>query len=297
MRRADFFQVERSDAECRRTPAPDPARQAGAASPFGPGPSGRAAADVDTSRPGRRAVAQIGLDHTVVGRRDPAAAVEVTARVGPLAHVPSVRCSPPSSPAPHAADRAAIDNDTRVLITGQGVSGLIMTQVIARCRPAVLAVTDLFDGKLKLARSYGATRAYRVATTSTPTRQALGDAFPDGFDVVIPCVLSGDGVADAVDMAAQNGRVIMYGGLSPASRPVDYFRVHRRRLDIYSTEPKTDADMRRYFETASALVSAGDIRVADMITHRIGLDEIDRAFELKRKPSGDVIHVMIDCRG
>ena len=33
--------------------------------------------------------------------------------------------------------------------------------------------------------------------------------FPDGFEVVIPCLLEGEGMIDAVDCASMGGRIIV----------------------------------------------------------------------------------------
>jgi L-iditol 2-dehydrogenase len=195
----------------------------------------------------------------------------------------------------HAAELADISPAKNVLILGQGVSGLIMTQVISLFSPRRLAVTDLFPEKLALARKYGATDTYRIPHRDARTMDVAGADFPDGFDVVIPCLLSGDGMVDAIDAAAQNGRIVMYGCIGTCSKPIDFFKVHKKRLDIYSTEPKRDIDNRRFFEEGLRLVTDGLVNTREMITHVIPLREIDKAFRLRSEPSGRTIHVMVDC--
>jgi threonine dehydrogenase-like Zn-dependent dehydrogenase len=195
----------------------------------------------------------------------------------------------------HAAELGAIDPSKDVLITGQGVSGLILTQVVHLFSPKTLVVTDLFDEKLALSRKYGATHTYRIPSPTTPTMDVVRDDFPRGFDVVIPCLLEGDGMIDAIDAAAQNGRVVMYGCVGPTTGPVDFYRVHRKRLDIFSTEPKRDIDMRRYFEESISLVAEGLVNTHELITHTFPLQQIGAAFALREEHRRDVIHVMIDC--
>lgn len=195
----------------------------------------------------------------------------------------------------HAAELADISPAKNVLITGQGVSGLVMTQVINLFSPRHLAVTDLFDEKLALARKYGATHTYKMPNADARTMDIAGKDFPDGFDVVIPCLLSGDGMVDAIDAAAQNGRIVMYGCIGTCRKPIDFFKVHKKRLDIFSTEPKRDIDNRRYFEEGLRLVMDGLVNTKEMITHVIKLQDIDKAFQLRSEPSGTTIHVMVDC--
>lgn len=47
-----------------------------------------------------------------------------------------------------AAELGAIDSSTNVLIMGQGVSGLVLTQVATLFSPKALAVTDLKERNL-----------------------------------------------------------------------------------------------------------------------------------------------------
>lgn len=195
----------------------------------------------------------------------------------------------------HAIELAQINPTKNVLIMGQGVSGLVLTQVTHLFSPRNLAVTDLFDNKLALAKKYGATHVYKLPNSDTLTTNLTKNDFPDGFDVVIPCLLEGDGMIDAIDCCAQNGSIIMYGCIGICHKPVDFFKVHRKRIDIYSTEPKRDIDMRRFFDEGLRLVQGGLINTSEMITHVLPLDQIAEAFKLREKHQEGVIHVIIDC--
>ncbi len=195
----------------------------------------------------------------------------------------------------HAAERGEIAPHKNVLITGQGVSGLILTQVVSLFSPRRLAVTDLYEEKLALALKYGATNTYLLPDPHGRTADATRADFPDGFDVVIPCLLEGEGMIDAIDVAAQNGTIVMYGCIGTCRRPIDFFKVHKKRLDILSTEPKRDIDNRRYFEESLRLVKDGLVNTKEMITHVVPLADIAEAFRLRNGHGGSAIHVMIDC--
>jgi threonine dehydrogenase-like Zn-dependent dehydrogenase len=195
----------------------------------------------------------------------------------------------------HAAELARITPHTDVLITGQGVSGLILTQVVARYSPRRLVVTDLNERNLELARRYGATHTYRIPTARTPTMDVLGADFPDGFEAVIPCLLDGEGMIDAVACAAVGGRIIMYGCIGICREPFDFFKVHRKRLEIFSTEPRRDIDMRRFFQDGLDLVLDGIIDTHGIITHRVPLSRIDEAFRLRDDKDSGALHVLVDC--
>ena len=196
----------------------------------------------------------------------------------------------------HAVELARITPHTSVLIMGQGVSGLVMTQVARLHSPRVLAVTDLKPRNLTLGRAYGATHAYRLPHEHASTMEALRADHPGGFEVVIPCLLDGDGMRDALDAVALGGRIILYGCIGTC-RDFDFFKMHRKRCEIHSTEPKRDIDMRRYFDEGRRLVTQGLINTSEMVTHVYPLSRVQEAFELRndKSPEGEAIHVMIDC--
>ncbi|HTZ58373.1 MAG TPA: alcohol dehydrogenase catalytic domain-containing protein [Acidobacteriaceae bacterium] len=195
----------------------------------------------------------------------------------------------------HAVEIAQISQRTSVLIMGQGVSGLVLTQVVRLHSPKALVVTDLNDRNLRLAKKYGATHTYKVPAADTSTRNALGNDFPDGFDVVFPCLLEGDGMVDAIDCAAFAGKVVMYGCIGVCNAPIDFLKVHRKRLDIFSTEPKRDIDMRRFYDQGTQLVLDGLVNTSEIVTHRIPLSRIGEAFALRDDSRSDAIHVLVDC--
>jgi threonine dehydrogenase-like Zn-dependent dehydrogenase len=195
----------------------------------------------------------------------------------------------------HAAELGAISQKSRVLIMGQGVSGLVLTQVVRLFSPKALAVTDLSEHKLALARKYGATHTYQVSGVDASNEDATRKDFPDGFEVVIPCLLEGDGMVDAIACAAFGGRIVMYGCIGVCTKPVDFLRVHRKRLDIFSTEPKRDIDMRRFFEEGVRMVRDGLVNTSEIVTHMVPLSQIGRALSLRDDIHNTAIHVLVDC--
>lgn len=200
----------------------------------------------------------------------------------------------------HAADLAEVTPTKRVLIMGQGVSGLVLTQVFSLYSPRELVVSDLKPRNLQLARSFGATRTVQVPSPDTPTMQALesswGGAFADGFDVVLPCLLEGAGMVDALDCLATSGRIVMYGCIGLCHEPFDFFKLHRRRGEILSTEPRSDLAMRDYFDRGVGLVADGLVNTREMITQVLPLERVQEAFAHRDgSAQSESIHVLVDC--
>lgn len=197
----------------------------------------------------------------------------------------------------HAAELAKIDSGRTVLVTGQGVSGLVLTQVLKLYSPKALVVTDLRERNLELGLKYGASHVFKVAADDARTMDVVGSAFPDGFDVVVPCLLEGDGMVDALDCCALGGKIVMYGCIGVCNKPFDFFKLHRKRAEIYSTEPRRDIDMRRYFTEGVEMVLDGLVNTSEMITDILPLSEIAEAFRLRDDKGSRAIHVLVDCEG
>lgn len=195
----------------------------------------------------------------------------------------------------HTAELVRIDGTKNVLIMGQGVSGLVITQVIRQYSPKNLVATDLFDKNLQLARKYGATHTYKIPDPETPTMDIVGKDFPEGFDIVIPCLLEGDGMVDAIECCATGAKIVMYGCIGVCRKPIDFFRVHRKRLEIYTTEPRRDIDMRRFFQEGVQMVLDGLVNTSEMVTHQLPLSRIDEAFQIRNTSAPETIHVLVDC--
>jgi len=114
--------------------------------------------------------------------------------------------------------------------------------------------------------------------------------------VVIPCLLDGDMMQDALDALALGGRIVMYGCIGPC-RYFDFFKLHRKRGTILSTEPRRDIDMRRWFQEGVQLVMDGIVNTSEMITHVYPLERVQEAFDLRNNKDAmcEAIHVLIDC--
>ena len=194
----------------------------------------------------------------------------------------------------HAAELSQCDSGRTVLITGQGVSGLMLTQIMSLYSPKRLVVTDLKDRNLALAKKYGATDTYTIPTSDTPTWDVVGKDFPDGFDIVIPCLLEGEAVKDAMSCVRTGGKIVMYGGIGVCRDEFDFFTMHRKRAEILSTEPKRDIDMYRFFKEGISLVKDGLVHTEEYIDKIYPLTEIQKAFDDRNNKANDTIHIVID---
>jgi L-iditol 2-dehydrogenase len=93
-----------------------------------------------------------------------------------------------------------------------------------------------------------------------------------GPDVVITAAASGAAQEQALRMVAPGGRISFFGGL-PKDKPVialDSNVVHYRELMIRGANGSSPEHNKR----ALAMIADGSVQVADLITHRLPLDQV-----------------------
>jgi L-iditol 2-dehydrogenase len=164
---------------------------------------------------------------------------------------------------------------------------------------------------VRLARARGAGRVYLADVNRDRLDRAAGLVMPDaavcsadtdlvaalreltegrGADVVITATAAGAAQEQALTMLARRGRLSLFGGL-PRDRSTINFDsnlVHYRELSVVGangSSPEHNASALRH-------IAAGTVPVADLITHRLPLDEAIEGLDLVAR--GEAIKVTIE---
>ena len=164
---------------------------------------------------------------------------------------------------------------------------------------------------VRLARARGARRVFLVDLNGSRLRMSADAVHPDealdgsqvdtvervlaltggrGADVVITAAASGAAQEAAQHMLARGGRLSMFGGL-PKDRPtvtLDANLIHYRELAVVGANGSSPDHNKQ----ALAMIASGEVPVDDLITVRLPLDEVHRAFDVVAK--GEAIKVTIE---
>jgi L-iditol 2-dehydrogenase len=175
----------------------------------------------------------------------------------------------------HGAERAQIKLGDVVVVIGAGFIGLLMVQLALLRGAATVIVSEPAAQKRETARRLGAHRLV------DPEREDLAQVVRDltqeaGADAVIECVGGQATAQEAVGLAGPGARVVLFGVAPEADRvAVSPYDLYRREITITGSfvNPFTQA-------AALALLQSGRVKVAELITHRLPLDELARAFAL-----------------
>jgi L-iditol 2-dehydrogenase len=208
-----------------------------------------------------------------------------------------------------AVNRLALLPGDTVLVAGQGPIGLMFTRLLALRGARVLA-TDLFEPRLRLARSFGARGTFQVQNTAAPAkgrqrrpRRGRAEAKPDelaefverqargrGLDAAVIAVPSDAVVRQAQTLVRGGGQVLLFshtrrGGetaLDLATVCVD----EKDLIGSYSADFELQQEVAR-------LVFKRELDARRLITHQFPLERTAEAVELAAHPSPESLKVVV----
>ena len=175
-----------------------------------------------------------------------------------------------------------------VLVVGSGISGLMHIK-LARARGAALIVaTDVNDFRLKAAREMGADAALTAGSDVIEKLRALNDGRL--ADLVVVCTGANAAIAQALKAVERGGTVLFFAPTAAGVEvPIPLYDLWRDEVRIVTSYAASPDDIVEAIE----LLRSRRVVVGDMITHRLGLGDAGRGFELVAS-AGDSIKVIID---
>jgi len=166
-----------------------------------------------------------------------------------------------------------------IVVVGCGGVGLNVVQMASAMGGLVIAV-DVALGKLEWARRLGAVHAIDPASVERVDREVRA-LTGGGADLAFEVVGKATTQELALDCLRTGGRLVMVG-YSPEKMSLNAGRVMFRELSIVGSLGCRPVDYPRVIE----LVRQGRVRVAELVTHRHSLEDIDQAFAAAREGSG-----------
>jgi len=212
--------------------------------------------------------------------------VAPTANVYPVGDMPYEVAAfiEPISCVVYGLKRLRIPVGANALVYGAGPIGLLMLQLVAHGGASTVAVVDLKEDKLKLARSLG---AHEGVPAGPGADDALREISPLGFDVVIDCTGVPAVVEHMFTHARRNGKLLFFGVNPPDGRiSISPFDVYQKDLEILGSFA-----LRYTFHDAFALLESGALDVQPLLSDRFPIEGFPEALELAG--SGEALKVQI----
>jgi L-iditol 2-dehydrogenase len=175
-----------------------------------------------------------------------------------------------------------------VLVIGSGISGLLHIQ-LARARGAErIIATDISEYRLNAAKRFGADATIHGSEDVPAKLKELNGGRL--ADLVIVCTGAMPAIEQAVKTVDRGGTLLFF---APTAAGVDVgiplFDFWRDEINVVTSYAGSGDDLRESLE----LIRDHNVRVADMVTHRLPLDQTGVGFQLTASGQ-DSIKVIID---
>ncbi len=173
-----------------------------------------------------------------------------------------------------AMRKAGLTAGANVLVIGSGISGLLHIRAAKALGAGLIASTDINGFRLDAARRSGADHCL-MADGDVPG--AVRRLFGRPADIVVICVASDSAINQAIKSVDRGGVIVFFAPKEPgATFPLPLFDLWRDNITIVN--PYASPPMET--QTALDLLGAGRVKVGDLITHRLSLDDAAKGFRL-----------------
>lgn len=190
----------------------------------------------------------------------------------------------------HRAQRTArLQPGETVLVIGSGIAGLLHIQLASATGAGRVIATDISRSRLEAAKAFGATAVLHPGKDMPSEVRRVNDGWL--ADKVFVCTGAEQANLQALESVERGGTVLFFAPTNPGlTLPVSinelFFRNDVTLATSYAGSPEDHV-------RAMALIRAKRIDVGGMITHRLGLAETDKGFQLVAEAQ-DSIKVIIE---
>lgn len=190
-----------------------------------------------------------------------------------------------------AVEKARVRRGETVLVVGQGPIGLLLTQ-LARWAGAEVVATDPLPERRALASALGASVVLDVGGDVAAEVRGLTEG--RGADAALVAAVGAQATAQALAATRAGGRIMSFAATSPGeTAEVDLGVLTTSEKDIL-TSYSASIDLQ---DKAAQLVFAREVRVRELVSHRLPIDRAQEAFSLARRPRPGTLKVMLQMTG
>ncbi len=160
-----------------------------------------------------------------------------------------------------------------VLLLGAGPMSLLWTQMLRHGNAGQIVVTDLYASRLETAARHGASA---TVVAGTDQGERLRELAPMGFDIVIDVTGLPEVLENGFNYVRPVGKVMIFGVCPLKSTiTINPFQVYNKDLTILGSMA-----LNYTFTEAIALLEAGAVEVASLVSHKLPLGDFADALAL-----------------
>ncbi len=171
--------------------------------------------------------------------------------------------------------RARFEPGQSVLIVGSGLSGLLHLKLARSSGAGKIFATDINEYRLECARQFGADGVIQADDDVPGKVRSLNGG--RRADLVIVCTAALSAIAQGWQSADRGGTILLFAPTEPGIEvPFPFWEIWKDGITVTTSYAGSPRDI----ETAIELIRSRRVHVSEMITHRLGLAETGRGFEI-----------------
>ncbi len=170
---------------------------------------------------------------------------------------------------------ADVKRGDTVLVIGSGISGLMHVKLARIKEAAKVIATDINERRLEAAKRFGADTVINANDdVADLVKRVNGGRMAD---VVIVCTAALPAFEQAFDSVDCAGTLLLFAPTAPDVRvPLPLYDIYFKSAKIVFSYAAVEQDIKEAIE----LLASRTFNASDMITHRLGLSDIQKGFDL-----------------
>ncbi len=162
-------------------------------------------------------------------------------------------------------------------VVGLGVAGQLITQLLKLRGLTVVGITRS-EWKRHLALQSGAHFAAAPDQAASLLAKVTGGRGPD---LVVEAVGTESTLAQAIELAATGGEIVVYGTLTGGGQGLPYYQLYHKELTLHNPRAALIGD----YADGVALAADGALSLEPIVTHVLDLEDAAKAFKLVNDPA------------
>lgn len=179
----------------------------------------------------------------------------------------------------HGIRKLSVRPGSRAAVVGAGPVGMLLVRTLRACGVTRITVAERNRARRDFARQ----------SLDVPVLSDASELEQDAYDIVVDATGVPAAMAHTLE-AASPGAEVLWFGVPDTDAEIGFrpFAVFRKGLSVHGSFTSVRNSME-----AIELLSSGAVPVADLVTHRIGLDEVERMLGVLAAGSADVRKILV----
>jgi len=188
----------------------------------------------------------------------------------------------------HGVDKATIHKKDIVLVLGPGPIGLLVAQIV-KAKGGTVVMTGLSQDAKRLAEAKTLGIDYTIDIQTEGPRNVI-DGLTEGYgaDICFDCTGAVPSMQMGMDLLRKQGQYIQVGIFAKNEVVVDFSKIIQKELVVSGSRSQNTHD----WEPTLDLMNSGAIQATAMITHKMKIDEWDKAYKLLK--NGEAIKIALE---